>query len=132
MAIETKNPRLSAAGRKGGLAGGHKGGRARHQGLSAEQRTELMRQVAAARWAKPDPGAEVARAARQMLEQIGKDGRHQRMYYSPRDKRFWHAEVGHFEEKHWMQHWVGNYGPASTIMDVVDDFMADVSRFTKP
>lgn len=43
-----KDPAAVALGRKGGL----KGGRARANSLSAEQRTEIAKRAAAARWAK--------------------------------------------------------------------------------
>jgi hypothetical protein len=39
-------------GKKGGKKGGPKGGRNRMAQLSAEQRTELARKAAAARWKK--------------------------------------------------------------------------------
>jgi hypothetical protein len=45
-----KDPAAVALGRKGGL----KGGRARAEKLTPEQRSEAARKAAAARWAKKD------------------------------------------------------------------------------
>ncbi len=47
-----KNPHAVALGRKGGLKGGKKGGKARWEGLSAEQRQEIARKAARARWGR--------------------------------------------------------------------------------
>lgn len=47
-----KNPHAVALGRKGGKKGGRKGGKARWKGLSAEEKSELMRQAVQARWDK--------------------------------------------------------------------------------
>jgi hypothetical protein len=47
-----KNPHAVALGRKGGL----KGGKARWEGVTSEQRRELARKAARARWAKPKKG----------------------------------------------------------------------------
>jgi hypothetical protein len=47
-----KNPHAVALGQKGGKKGGPKGGRARWVGLSPEERSELMRRAAQARWRK--------------------------------------------------------------------------------
>ncbi len=46
LADDGKDPAAVALGRKGGL----KGGRARADKLSAEQRSEIARKAAAARW----------------------------------------------------------------------------------
>jgi len=43
-----KNPHAVALGRKGGL----KGGKARWEGVTAEQRREIARRAARARWKK--------------------------------------------------------------------------------
>jgi len=43
---DTRDPAAAALGRKGGL----KGGRARAEKLTAEQRSEIARRAAAARW----------------------------------------------------------------------------------
>lgn len=45
-----KNPAAVALGRLGGLAGGHKGGKARARKLSDERRREIARNAARARW----------------------------------------------------------------------------------
>ncbi len=45
--LEGKNPAAVALGRKGGL----KGGKARAASLTAEQRTEIAKKAAKARWA---------------------------------------------------------------------------------
>ena len=47
--IEGKNPHAVALGRLGGL----KGGKARFQKLTPEQRKEIARKAAKARWKKP-------------------------------------------------------------------------------
>jgi hypothetical protein len=47
-----KNPHAVALGRKGGKVGGPKGGKARWEGLSPEQRSELARKAVRARWDK--------------------------------------------------------------------------------
>jgi len=47
---DTRDPAAVALGRKGGL----KGGRARADKLTAEQRSEIARRAAAARWAPSD------------------------------------------------------------------------------
>jgi hypothetical protein len=44
-----KNPHAVALGRKGGL----KGGKARWKGITSEQRREIAREAARARWGKP-------------------------------------------------------------------------------
>ena len=46
------NPHAVALGRKGGRKGGLKGGKARWEGIPQEQRTELARRAALARWRK--------------------------------------------------------------------------------
>ena len=45
-----KNPHAVALGRKGGKKGGPKGGKARWEGVSPEQRTEILRRASLARW----------------------------------------------------------------------------------
>lgn len=51
---EGKNPAAVELGRQGGL----KGGRARAEKLTAQQRSEIARKAAAARWATPKgPGS---------------------------------------------------------------------------
>jgi len=47
-----KNPHAVALGRKGGK----KGGKARWAGLSADERSELMRQAVIARWKRAKKG----------------------------------------------------------------------------
>jgi hypothetical protein len=47
-----KNPHAVALGRKGGRKGGKKGGKARWAGLTAEERSALMRRAVLARWKK--------------------------------------------------------------------------------
>jgi hypothetical protein len=49
---ESKDPDAVALGRRGGL----KGGRARAQKLTKEQRSEIARKAAAARWGRDDSG----------------------------------------------------------------------------
>ena len=53
--IVRKNPHAVALGRRGGLAGGRKGGVARALALSPERRREIARQAASARWAPTTP-----------------------------------------------------------------------------
>lgn len=48
---QKKNPHAVALGRKGGKVGG----KARWDGVSAEQRTEILRAAANARWSKSRP-----------------------------------------------------------------------------
>jgi hypothetical protein len=50
-ADDGKDPAAVALGRRGGL----KGGRARAASLTAEERSEIARKAAAARWSKPEP-----------------------------------------------------------------------------
>ena len=47
-----KDPAAVSLGRRGGLAGGRKGGKARMAMMTAEQRSELGRKAVMARWAK--------------------------------------------------------------------------------
>jgi hypothetical protein len=47
-----KNPHAVALGKKGGKIGGPKGGKARWEGVSPEQRSEAARRAALARWRK--------------------------------------------------------------------------------
>jgi hypothetical protein len=56
MAAKRKNPHAVALGRKGGKAGGKKGGKARWEGVSPEQRSEIARKAALARWKKRPSG----------------------------------------------------------------------------
>src|SRR5712692_10813733 len=51
-----KNPNAVALGRLGGKKGGRKGGKARCAGLSAEERSELMRRAVLARWRRGKKG----------------------------------------------------------------------------
>ncbi len=50
MAIKRKDPHAVALGRKGGKRGGKKGGKARWEGISPEERSEIARRAALARW----------------------------------------------------------------------------------
>lgn len=52
--LADKDPRAVALGRKGGLAGGKVGGKARAAALSPERRKEIAKKAADARWAKRD------------------------------------------------------------------------------
>lgn len=52
-----KNPAAVVLGR----LGGRKGGRARAAKLTAEQRSEIAKKAAAARWANPDPSGTSSR-----------------------------------------------------------------------
>ncbi len=45
-----KNPHAVALGRRGGKKGGPKGGKARWEGVSAEERRDHARKAALARW----------------------------------------------------------------------------------
>jgi hypothetical protein len=54
MAKRRKNPMAVALGRRGGLKGGAKGGRARMETLTPEERRELARKAARARWGKQE------------------------------------------------------------------------------
>ena len=47
-----KNPHAVALGRKGGKIGGPKGGKARWEGLTPEERSQIARRAVQARWAK--------------------------------------------------------------------------------
>jgi len=49
-----KNPHAVALGRKGGKAGGSKGGKARWANVSPEERTRILRKAARARWRRPN------------------------------------------------------------------------------
>ena len=52
MEQSKKNPHAVALGRKGGLKGGKKGGKARWAGISPEERSEILRKAAQARWSR--------------------------------------------------------------------------------
>jgi hypothetical protein len=52
MASKRKDPAAVKLGRRGGLKGGHKGGKARQALLTPEQRRELGRRGAEARWGR--------------------------------------------------------------------------------
>jgi hypothetical protein len=45
-----KNPHAVALGRLGGKAGGRKGGKARWEGVPAEERAAILRRAVEARW----------------------------------------------------------------------------------
>jgi hypothetical protein len=47
-----KNPHAVALGRKGGKKGGRKGGKARWEGVSPQERSEILRRAVEARWKK--------------------------------------------------------------------------------
>ncbi len=121
MAIEEKNTRLAAAGRKGGLAGGKKGGHSRMASLDTGQRSELARAAAQARWADPIH-EEVIRKAKQMFEQIRVNGQPQRFYFD--GKRAWHAVVGYYEEKRWEQHLLRTCNGTTTLTEIIEDVMS--------
>ena len=58
VATRRKNPHAVTLGRKGGKKGGPKGGKARWEGVSPEERREIARKAALARWKrKKAPGA---------------------------------------------------------------------------
>jgi hypothetical protein len=50
MGTKRKNPHAVALGRRGGKRGGKKGGKARWEGISPEERSEIARKAALARW----------------------------------------------------------------------------------
>jgi hypothetical protein len=52
MSTKRRNPHAVALGRKGGKKGGPKGGRVRMAQLTGEERRELARKAARARWRK--------------------------------------------------------------------------------
>ena len=52
MAKRRKNPAAVALGRLGGKKAAGRGGRARFAAMSAEERSEVARKAARARWAK--------------------------------------------------------------------------------
>ncbi len=52
MARKRKDPMAVALGRRGGLKGGSKGGKARMASLTPEERRELAQRAARSRWAK--------------------------------------------------------------------------------
>jgi hypothetical protein len=56
MAKRKKNPHAVALGKIGGKVGGPKGGKARWAGVPPEERRELARNAALARWAKRGGG----------------------------------------------------------------------------
>lgn len=118
MAIDTKNQRLAEAGRRGGLAGGKKGGHSRWANYSPEERSEILRQVAAARWADPIEN-EVIRKAKQMIAQIAVDGKPQRFYFD--GQRAWHAVVGYYEERRWEGSLLRTCTTETTLAEVVED-----------
>ena len=51
---EGKNPHAVELGRLGGKKGGKKGGKARAEKLTAEERSEIARKAARARWKRRD------------------------------------------------------------------------------
>jgi hypothetical protein len=55
MTEKRKNPHAVALGRLGARKGAAKGGRARWEGVSPEERSELMRRVVDGRWGKRKP-----------------------------------------------------------------------------
>ncbi len=52
MMGKRKNPNAVALGRRGGLKGGQKGGKARWEGVSKEQRQAIAQKAAFARWGR--------------------------------------------------------------------------------
>ncbi len=120
MAIETKNPKLAEAGRRGGLAGGSKGGHNRMAQLTPEERSDLARQAAAARWADPIQD-EVIRKAKQMLAQIAVDGKPQYFYFD--GERAWHAVVGYDPKKRWDAYIMRTCTTETTLTEIVEDAM---------
>jgi len=48
--VHPKNPHAVALGRLGGMTGGHRDGKARWKGVSAEERRTHAQKAAAARW----------------------------------------------------------------------------------
>jgi hypothetical protein len=52
MEPRKKNPHAVALGRKGGLKGGKKGGKARWDGVTPEERSEILRKAVQARWSR--------------------------------------------------------------------------------
>ena len=122
MAIEYKNPRLSEAGRKGGLAGGRKGGLSRMSQLSPVERSDLARAAALARWADPIE-EEVIRKAKQMLEKISKDGRPQCFYFD--GKRAWHAPVDYDNERRWEPYLLRTCDKTTALAEIVADALSD-------
>ncbi len=52
MGRKRKDPMAVALGRRGGLKGGSKGGKARMASLTPEERRELAQRAARSRWAK--------------------------------------------------------------------------------
>ena len=124
MALIDKNARLAEAGRKGGLAGGHKGGVNRMASLSGPERTALAKAAAAVRWADPIQ-TEVIAKAKQALEQIARDGKPQKFYFD--GKRAWHAPFGYLQERLWEPHWLKNCTTETTVAEIVVEAL---SRYT--
>jgi hypothetical protein len=52
MEKRKKDPHAVALGRKGGLRGGKKGGKARWEGVPPEERSEILRRAVLARWSR--------------------------------------------------------------------------------
>jgi hypothetical protein len=52
MATHKKDPAAVKLGRRGGLKGGSKGGKARWRDVSKKERSEIMRRVVLTRWSK--------------------------------------------------------------------------------
>jgi hypothetical protein len=55
MEKRKKNPHAVALGRLGGKKGGKKGGKARWEGVTPEERSEILRKAVQARWSRKRP-----------------------------------------------------------------------------
>lgn len=121
MTIERKNPKLSEAGRKGGLAGGKIGGHIRMAQLSGEERSQLAKQAAAARWADPFE-THVVDKAKKVLAKIVADGRPMYFYFD--GSRAWFSEIDYLEVKNWEQHLVHHCTRDTKLVDIVESALS--------
>ena len=121
-ATKMKNPAAVELGRRGGL----KGGPARAQKLTSEQRSAIGRAAVDARWRKHNDRPAIHVVVRNMLDIIEKTGKAQAFFVE--GDMAWFSEIGSITAVRWQgtkaDCLIGVYEGGATFSSVMSDVMA--------